>query len=79
MATLGKLPSDWESWKRIDTAFISCCKELWVIMLDGWDESTGVAAEVKIAKELGIPVRYITPDEDISVYGRQWLAERKAA
>ena len=32
---------------------------LMVLMLDGWVESVGVQAEIKIAKELGIPVQYI--------------------
>ena len=33
-----------------------------VLMLDGWRESVGVAAEIRIAGELGKPVRYLAPD-----------------
>jgi nucleoside 2-deoxyribosyltransferase len=79
MAVLGHLPGDWEFWKRVDGAYISCCQALWVIMLDGWDTSAGVAAEVKIARELGIPVMHIAAHVDIGEYGRQWLEDQQAA
>jgi len=31
-----------------------------VLTLEGWRESKGVAAEIEIAKQLGIPVEYST-------------------
>ena len=59
IALAGGLPGDWQFWEKYDRAMLESCKELVVLMLDGWKESTGVTAEIKIAGELGIPVKYI--------------------
>ena len=61
IAMRGELPTDWTFWQQYDTAMIRACSALWVLMLDGWDTSKGVAAEMAIATELGIPVIYIEP------------------
>ena len=42
-----------------------CCKCVLVLKLDGWEESTGVKAEIKIAESLGIPVEYVDYDDDL--------------
>lgn len=54
-----ELPGDWEWWERIDRVFIEWADELWVFQLDGWQESEGVQAEIRIAKELGKVVRFV--------------------
>ena len=59
IAAAGNLPVGWEFWKQYDLTFIEWCDELYVLMADGWRESTGVTAEIKLAKELGKPVRYL--------------------
>lgn len=56
------MPTDWDFWAKYDRDFISCCHTLFVLMLEGWDKSVGVTAEIAIAKEFGIPIVYI-PDE----------------
>ncbi|MCP4786571.1 MAG: DUF1937 family protein [Fuerstiella sp.] len=38
------------------------CDEVVVLTLDGWRNSEGVQAEVRIAAELGKPVRYLEPE-----------------
>ena len=55
------LPKDWAFWRRYDRLHLERCGELVVLMLDGWRESIGVAAEIDIAGELGKPVRYLEP------------------
>lgn len=50
--------TSFEYWRRNDFAFLSRCDELYVITLDGWDKSFGVAEEIKFAKEHKIPIRY---------------------
>ncbi len=35
------------------------CDKVYVFMQDGWKESVGLNAEIKIAKELGKPIIYI--------------------
>lgn len=56
------LPLDWAFWERFDRTFLEICSEVWVLMIDGWRESKGVAAEIGIALELGKPVVYVEPD-----------------
>ncbi len=59
IALSGDLPKGWEFWKEYDYTFIEWCDELHVLKQDGWQESTGVTAEIKIAKELGKKVVYV--------------------
>jgi len=55
------LPGDWAFWRRYDRAMLERCDELVVLQLYGWEESIGVQAEIAIAKELNLPVRFIRP------------------
>ena len=61
IAQASELPTNWEFWKQYDFAIlVHCCKVI-VLCLHGWRESVGVAAEIAMAKELGIPVEYHEP------------------
>jgi len=55
------LPRDWEFWKKFDTETVLASKMVHVIKLPGWETSKGIAAEVKIAQDAGIPVLYVDP------------------
>lgn len=59
LAVRFKLPTDWEFWAKTDREFIAASSKVIVAMMDGWQESRGVAAEIAIANELGIPVEYL--------------------
>ena len=52
---------DWDFWKRIDVEYLRLSEKIVVLMLPGWLESKGVTAEIKLAKEMGIPVEYLQP------------------
>ncbi len=56
------LPIEWSFWERFDREHLRRCDELAVLTLDGWRDSVGVAAEIRIAGELGKPVRYLEPE-----------------
>ena len=59
-----QMPPDsgsWEQWAEFDRTILGACSELWVLMLPGWRESVGVAAEVEYARSLGLPVKHIEP------------------
>jgi len=56
---LHDLPTSWEYWKKMAVTFMSVCTILYVVKLPGWEESTGVQDEIKLANEIGISVRYI--------------------
>lgn len=57
------LPTDWPDWETQDRAHLARCDELVVLLLDGWQESRGVQAEIRIAGELGKPVRYLATED----------------
>ena len=53
--------TSWETWERLDAEMIARCDEVWVAMLDGWQQSVGIAAELSIARDRGMPIRYYDP------------------
>lgn len=59
MARYHKMPTTWEFWERFDRVMLSVCGSMAVLMLDGWRESVGVTAEIKLAKEMGLPICYL--------------------
>lgn len=59
-----KLPGHWEFWKQFDEVMISRSDEIWVLCIDGWETSKGIQGELEIAKEFGLPVKFITPLEN---------------
>ena len=60
IALAGDLPRGWEFWQEYDRAILSVCSKMIVLMLDGWETSKGVAGEMAIAKELVIPIEFIS-------------------
>jgi|SRR6516225_6141863 hypothetical protein len=50
------LPTDWQSWERIDREFLRRCDEVVLLKPDGWEQSEGVRAEDRVAQEFGLPV-----------------------
>ena len=63
------LPSDWSFWERHDRPHLESCSEVVVLTLEGWEQSVGLQAELRHARVLGKPVRYVEPDElrDVTV------------
>jgi hypothetical protein len=56
------LPKGWDFWERYDRIIMEKCSGVLVLMLDGWEQSKGVAGEVLIAEELGLPVLRVEPE-----------------
>ena len=70
------LPRDWERWARVCLLMLTCCDALYVLMLEGVRESVGVAAEIRAARELGLPCHQLVPVGDSFELVRQpqwWL------
>lgn len=58
------LPGDWNFWCEFDKTFVERCDGgVIVLMLDGWDKSVGVTAEIEFAKSCGLPIYYVTQDQ----------------
>ena len=55
------LPHGWDFWEQFDRWYIERCDSMAVLMLDGWQDSKGVTAEIAIAVQLGKPIWYINP------------------
>jgi hypothetical protein len=54
------LPTTWEYWSRFDHEYLRRCDRMIVLMLDSWQDSRGVQAEISLARELGLPIDYAT-------------------
>lgn len=61
IAEEGDLPRGWDYWQDYDRLMLSVCTKLVVLKLDGWEQSVGVAGEISIAEEMGLPIVYIDP------------------
>lgn len=53
--------SDYEFWKNWCETFLAKCEKLVVLTVPGWSTSTGVAAEIQLAKKLNLPIEFIDP------------------
>jgi len=59
------VPGDWSYWEYYDSEMIRRCDRLVVLMLDGWDSSTGIAAEIVIARDHGLQIDYLEFDGEL--------------
>lgn len=57
-------------WRRHGLAMLRRCDMIFVIKLDGWEQSTGTKAEIELAQSLNIPVEYFNPVEDLQIEAR---------
>jgi hypothetical protein len=53
------LSRGWDYWQRYDREMIAHADKVLVVKIDGWQESKGIAGEIAIALQLGIPVEYM--------------------
>ena len=65
------VPGDWAYWESLDRRFLGMCDEVAVLMLDGWQESRGVQAEIQIAREMGKPVSFLPAADGEDCYSDQ--------
>ena len=61
IALAGDLPKGWDFWEAYDRTFIDWAEEVHILLAEGWQESKGVQAEMKIATDTAKPVRFIAP------------------
>lgn len=51
---------DHDFWMRLDIAILDECDEMLVVMMPGWRDSRGIAAEIKHARETGKPISFLS-------------------
>lgn len=57
------LPTDADYWLKVNLEFLRRCGKMYVLQLDGWEDSVGVQREIAFATERNIPIEYITLGE----------------
>lgn len=57
------VPGNWDFWRKQSVPFLRLASRLVVLKLPGWEQSEGVAEEVKIAQALSIPIEFIESSE----------------
>jgi len=62
IAEYEELPGNWEFWQEFCLATLGRCDQLWILCLDGWEVSTGVNAEIQIARDRNIFIQHINPN-----------------
>ena len=62
------LGTSWEDWREHDLVLLDRCDELWIAMIDGWQQSKGVRGELKFALQRGIPVCFVNLDAGFIVH-----------
>ena len=55
------LPIEWEFWQAHDCEHLRRCDSVIVLTLDGWKASRGVQAEIELAIDFDLPIRYMSP------------------
>lgn len=55
-ATRCGLPTDATSWTACNFAYFTACEVMYLLKLDGWQESVGVEMELKWARDRGMDV-----------------------
>ncbi len=53
----------WDTWAELDRRLIRVSTGMIVCMLDTWEQSRGIAAEIEFAKSIDKPVVYMVPGE----------------
>ena len=49
-----------QEWYEFDLTILRRCNSLTVLTLPGWEKSHGIKLEIKEAKKMGIPIRYVS-------------------
>lgn len=67
LAMMHHLPATFDFWQNYCLGMLNNASELWVLMLPGWENSTGVQAEIKYAQSLNMPIYYLHSKRDDSL------------
>ena len=62
IAAQENLELDWSAWESLNATYLALSHTLIVLTLDGWRDSVGLAAEIKLAKLLHLNVRFLPPE-----------------
>lgn len=64
-----KLPGDHNFWLTYDEGILRRCFAMWILCIEGWRESKGIASEMKFCERNNIRVSYLHVEgEDYIAY-----------
>lgn len=63
-AYIHDLPKDAEFWRSMNFEHILHCTAVWVLRLDGWEDSVGVREEMEFAHESNLPIVFVDMIEE---------------
>lgn len=66
LTTIYALPTYFTYWQQYNEDMIKRCDHLYILTLEGWNKSEGVAAEWKYARALNIPTAWLWKSHDDS-------------
>lgn len=55
----GQMATDYDTWAPINELMVGLARGVIVVRLDGWDESDGVKAEMRLCARLGKPIYFM--------------------
>ena len=64
VANRHKLPHDFSFWAERDFFMIKKSTAMWVLTLDGWQESYGLSQELEYAESINRDILYVVQDSD---------------
>lgn len=64
LAKLTAMPRTWEFWWELNKKYLDASEAVHVACIHGWQVSGGVAAEVKYADKINIPVTYFVKESN---------------
>lgn len=56
LAKIADLPKDAEFWKKYNFTMLASATALWMLLLEGWENSKGCREECEEADRLGLPI-----------------------
>ena len=56
------LPTDFQFWQQLNFGMLRFASELWVLRLEGWEKSVGLAGEMDVARDLYISLIHFDGD-----------------
>lgn len=59
------LRTDAEFWKAYNFDFMRRADAMYVLNIEGWQESKGIMMEIKLAEEMNLPSYFVSPEGDI--------------
>src|SRR5690554_3002649 len=64
------MKTDYQTWLNLNVGILRKCEAMYLLKLTGWEESKGVALELKMCEILHIPV--VSYDESFRLMDDRW-------